>query len=211
MTPSPILIEALPFTVPEREIRRRLGYVHGETVLSAEDEMHLKATIARGAALCRRSRGVYCAPLNIIQRTPETTTLDCGGFNWLITSPQVAYMLRDAKAVWAGAITLGPDIITAVNTAMNAKQTAEAAILDAVGSECADEVMNSLQKLATAQLIRHGWQLGQCRFSPGYGGWHLDAQKTFFKLLNLEQLQIHLTDSCIMLPEKSVTAIAPIF
>ena len=84
----------------------------------------------------------------------------------------------------------------------------EAAIFDAVGSECADLAIGLLQKLAAAELRRYGLYISQQRFSAGYGGVELFHQQEIFQQLELETLGIHLTETFIMQPEKSVTAFA---
>ena len=44
------------------------------------------------------------------------------------------------------------------------------------------------------------------RFSPGYGDFDLANQRIFYSLLHLEQFDIRLTESCMLVPEKSVIA-----
>ncbi len=49
------------------------------------------------------------------------------------------------------------------------------------------------------------------RFSPGYGDLSLDVQKDILKALDTERkIGVHLTDSALMLPTKSVSAIVGI-
>ncbi|MBR4376039.1 MAG: methionine synthase, partial [Spirochaetia bacterium] len=43
-------------------------------------------------------------------------------------------------------------------------------------------------------------------FSPGYGDFDLKNQRIFYSLLHLEQFGIHLTESYMLVPEKSVIA-----
>ena len=138
-------------------------------------------------------------------------TLTCGEYLWHIKSTPAAHFLRKARGIWIGAVTVGEEISDAVRTAMNNGDTARAAILDAVGSECADAVMDALQQFSAHPLARQGYTIDQRRFSPGYGAWGLDAQKHFFQLLKLEELQMTLSGTFIIQPEKSVTAIAPLY
>jgi hypothetical protein len=201
----------MPFTIPERQILRRLGCVEGATAISAGEYRHLQQLINEGAALCRRNRGVFCAPLAIVSKDSASVTLEYADKSWRIESESVSRFLQNARAVWAGAITLGDDIVHAVQEAVASGDAATAAVLDAVGSECADAVMDSLQRYAAAAISPMGFILDTRRFSPGYGGWHLDAQRHFFDLLKLQEMQMSLTPSCIIVPEKSVTAIAPLY
>ena len=56
--------------------------------------------------------------------------------------------------------------------------------------------------------------VGKCikpRFSPGYGGFDLGAQRKIATLLDTERrIGLYFTDSLMMIPEKSVTAVVGI-
>ena len=68
--------------------------------------------------------------------------------------------------------------------------------------------MDFLQNYAATKMKRSNRTLTDCRFSPGYGSWLLTAQKDFFRWLNLQNFGLTLTDGMLLLPEKSVTALA---
>ncbi|MBO7741451.1 MAG: hypothetical protein J6S21_02755 [Victivallales bacterium] len=203
--------DSLPFQIPERQILRRLGYVRNVTDVDEAQRRMLAGIIHEGAALCRNNRGIYCAPLKISAIDADRVILASPIGDWHIDSPAVAAFLSRARGVWVGAVTLGGAITDAASQALQAGDGARAAVLDAVGSECADAVMDALQTMAASVLSRQGYTLDSRRFSPGYGGWTLDAQQHFFRLLQLEQLDLELTDSRMLIPEKSVTAIAPLY
>ncbi len=58
-------------------------------------------------------------------------------------------------------------------------------------------------------LSGRGKTLGR-RFSPGYGDWKLEQQQEFFPLLHAEEIGMSLTDSCSLVPKKSITAVIPV-
>ena len=45
------------------------------------------------------------------------------------------------------------------------------------------------------------------RYSPGYCGWNVSEQKNIFQLIPEKFCGIELTDSCVMVPMKSVSGI----
>jgi hypothetical protein len=45
------------------------------------------------------------------------------------------------------------------------------------------------------------------RYSPGYCGWNLTGQRALFAALGPEEIGIHLTDSCLMEPVKSISGV----
>lgn len=60
------------------------------------------------------------------------------------------------------------------------------------------------------EIRREGKKLTQKRYSPGYGDLLLTNQKIIYDILNLKKLRIELTESYMLVPEKSVIAIAGI-
>ena len=80
-----------------------------------------------------------------------------------------------------------------------AVQAASAAMIEAFCREKNEELKERFRK--------EGWYL-RPRFSPGYGDFSLEYQKMFCEVLQTEKtVGITLTDSCLMMPSKSVTAV----
>jgi cobalamin-dependent methionine synthase I len=59
-------------------------------------------------------------------------------------------------------------------------------------------------------LAREGRKTTKHRYSPGYGDLSLRHQKIIFDLLDLQRLDLTITPDYILIPEKSVVAIAGI-
>jgi cobalamin-dependent methionine synthase I len=83
-------------------------------------------------------------------------------------------------------------------------------ILDAVASETADAALDWMVDFINKMIRREGIRLTKNRYSPGYGDLLLQNQKTLFDILQLHRLGLGITESCILVPEKSVIAIAGI-
>lgn len=79
-------------------------------------------------------------------------------------------------------------------------------IADALGSviaeHCADQMEVNLQE----NIDKLGWHHTN-RFSPGYCGWHVSQQQLLFPLFKGHTCGVHLTDSSLMVPIKSVSGI----
>ena len=89
-----------------------------------------------------------------------------------------------------------PLIITATDVAL-------AMALQAAAADKIEEVCDNLEDTIKAQ---YGVTLRQ-RYSPGYFDLDITEQKKFFSLLQLEKrIGLTLTDTCEMVPTKSVTA-----
>lgn len=75
-----------------------------------------------------------------------------------------------------------------------------------IGSMIAERTADRMEDLLQEQLSPKGLSHTN-RFSPGYCGWHVNEQPLLFALFPPEPCGIHLTDSCLMLPIKSVSGV----
>ncbi|MDP4118649.1 MAG: vitamin B12 dependent-methionine synthase activation domain-containing protein [Bacillota bacterium] len=112
------------------------------------------------------------------------------------------------KAVIFGA-TLGSDIDRII-TFLGKTSPAKALGADAAASAFIESFCDKLSSHIAACDFAEGKGLSP-RFSPGYGGLSLEHQKEIFAFLDLpRRIGLTLTDSCMMTPSKSVTAIVGI-
>lgn len=94
-------------------------------------------------------------------------------------------------------ITLRRLSLTSVAEA-GAGQAVAAALIETYCDDCCNELQKQLPE---------GKQL-KWRFSPGYGDWPLEEQKILFSVLDCaHSIGLTLTESCMMAPIKSVTAV----
>jgi hypothetical protein len=197
--------ESIPALVPKRQILFRLGYNTHLTVLNELHRQKLAEGIRRGASLCRL-QGAYCR-IPISEHGPDYTTLANGT---VFQSARLAELVRPCPEVALMAATVGRMIVTAIGEAMSTGDAAQGVILDAVASETADAGLDWIMRLINQMLAKNGLKLTQYRYSPGYGDLALDNQRIIFEALALEKLRLTLTSEFILVPEKSVLAIAGI-
>ena len=105
------------------------------------------------------------------------------------------------------ASTVGSEITMETNILIGKNRGAEAVIVDAAASEIADEVMNKINQICANLAKKEGFKLTKMRYSPGFGDLGVENQTQFFKTLELENMGLELTESYMIVPEKSVTAI----
>ena len=111
----------------------------------------------------------------------------------------------DEVFLMAATLGMGPDRLIARAQAAGAMSRAVAlqAVAAAMIEVWCDEVNATL-----ARQARSRGQFLRPRFSPGYGDFSLEAQTGIFRLLGAQKnAGITLTDSLLMLPTKSVTAV----
>ncbi|MBR7146011.1 MAG: hypothetical protein IKD10_13870 [Lentisphaeria bacterium] len=198
-------IDPLLLTLPEDAILSRLGRNRYLSVMEQDLSIKLHLAMQKAFALCH-ARGRW----KILPVTANNGNEVVLNDSWRIQSSKFAEFLCNSKYTFLGAVTIGNDLPQAVDSAQRTGNIFEAAIFDAVGSECADLAIGLLQKLAAAELLRYGIVLGKQRFSAGYGNVELFHQQEIFQQLQLHKLDMQLTQSYIMQPEKSVTAFATV-
>ena len=178
------------------EILRYLR-IRGET---PEDLRRQVERVANKLAESLQPRYVYRAfPL---ERTGDGIVLDGSGVT--LTGSLAAKMLQTCDTALLLAATLGMEFEQRLR-ALERRDMGEAVILDACGSAWVESGCD----MAEAEIAERF--PGRCltdRFSPGYGDLPLSLQPSVIAALDAEKrLGIHLSDSFLMTPTKSVTAI----
>ena len=79
-------------------------------------------------------------------------------------------------------------------------------IADAIGSVIAEKAADQMELHLQNSIDKLGWHHTN-RFSPGYCGWHVSGQQLLFPLFGGHTCGVHLTDSSLMVPIKSVSGI----
>ncbi len=82
-------------------------------------------------------------------------------------------------------------------------------VFDQVATAAVEAVMDKLEAEITTGLQR-GYDAGRAltaRYSPGYCDWPLTEQRLMFALLRPEKIGLTLSESYLMQPQKSVTAV----
>ncbi len=82
-------------------------------------------------------------------------------------------------------------------------------IYDVYGSVIADKIADIVQNKIEDSVNLEGLNITN-RYSPGYCGWNVSEQHKLFSVLSKNLCQVTLTDSAIMKPIKSISAIVGI-
>ena len=202
---EPVIIKNLPVTVPDDRIFMRLGRYRHQAEISESQMQYFTGIIADGKRLCHLAGSWLIVP--IFSNDGEVIVVD-GGDEF--RSQGLAKLLSGCPQMLLFAVTAGAEIVAAASDAAASGHGAEALLFDAPGGEAAEAGCGWLQDYVRQQLKRRGLLVAERRFSPGYGGLALDTQAIFYRRLHLKTLGLTLLDSGMMVPEKTVTAIAGI-
>ena len=100
--------------------------------------------------------------------------------------------------------TIGPKLEKEVESLTKKNELLQAFILDALGSEAAEEVAIQSDKML-AEKAREMNLWPSKRFSPGYGKWDITEQRFIFCILPGQDIGVSLRESCMMVPRKSIS------
>ncbi len=192
--------------VPKRElILTRLGFKKGVTELNTHDMEFVEESIRQGEYLCKPAGAYLIVSVSSIKGS--VITLENGiSFD----SSGLTKLLQNSKSVVLMAATVGKEVTEKISDEVEKGNAANGLIIDSVASQTADAALDWMVQLLRKILIREGKVLTRHRYSPGYGDLPLSYQRVIFDALQLEKLNIALTEKFMLMPEKSVLAIAGI-
>lgn len=149
-------------------------------------------------------QGAYII-IKINEHRPSGVVAEMPAFT--IQSAKVARLLSTAAYAALFMVTIGPRLEGEVKTLFEQGEATKGFLLDAIGSETADEVARVMHRLHIRRLVREQGYAVTARFSPGYGDWRLDVQKSIADLCGAEAIGISVNDHYLLTPKKSVSAV----
>lgn len=183
--------------ISRREVLRYLQWRGGE----------VPEELARQLNRCQVALLAAARPRVVWQRYDLQPDMTLTGTAFRLQGQAVARLLADCREVILLCATLGMEAETLLRRAQ-AGNMAEAVVLDAMGSAAIENVCDNLcGDLAKQFAPRYLTD----RFSPGYGDMPIAQQRALFDTLDVtRRIGVTLTESDLMVPQKSVTAVVGI-
>ncbi len=125
----------------------------------------------------------------------------------LLVGGDIRRHLKGCRQAVLFCATLGAAVDRLLRVAQ-VRDMARAVVLDSMASVAIEQVCRQADESIAAQLPGRFLTF---RYSPGYGDYPIELQKTFLRLLDApRKIGLTVSDSCLLVPAKSVTAIAGI-
>ena len=192
----------LEVEIPVKEVQRYMGY-HGIVDIAPEMQEKINKAIEH---LGTQSHPRIISKEYRITVSDKTVTLHAENEDVTFESEGLVRNLTGCCGAILLAATVGPACDMLVRRA-SITSAADAAIYQAAGAAAIEAFLDDYNDKLKASYEARGLFL-RPRFSPGYGDLKLEHQKDWFRLLDItKQIGIELTDSLLMVPTKSVTAI----
>ena len=189
----------MKYSVDEREVWRYLGY-RGNAVPDPTVQLRIRDVIASVEAAA--------VPRHISQllalRCPGEALVELGTMR--IRSADLAEHLTGCEQGILFAATLGTQVDRLIARAA-VSHIADAAIAQAAAAALIEAYSDAVCRKFSEAAEKKGWYL-RSRFSPGYGDFPMEYQRDIVEYLQAPQkLGLTVTDSLLLAPLKSITAV----
>ncbi len=183
----------------------RLGYDKNRTELSTEIRNDVERLLTKTENILDITAAYRI--VNILEiKAPRVMLED----NTLLVGQKLSELLKNCEQALLMLATGGKGIMEHLARLQKVGNMSEAVIVDAAASEITDAALDVVMASVAQQLRPKGLALTRMRFSPGYGDFDITQQADFFRLLKAESYGLTLNDAYLLIPEKSVFAIAGI-
>lgn len=165
---------------PDKSFTQRIDALEQELIKAAVPRL-----VWRMEELVRCERGLYAGGLRLSGRDIEAHLDGCSH-----------------AVIMAATLSIEADRL--IDRAQS-RSLADALALDALGSAGIEQICGKAEDIIKNQLPE---KYMTWRFSPGYGDFPIDIQKSLADILDAgRRIGLTVTDSCLMIPRKSVTAV----
>lgn len=188
----------MDINIDRKEVRRYLGY--GKNEADEKTNEVIETCIAELQAVASPKFTYEIFPLELL----NNNRIDFGCFQ--VTSKNLSKNLQECHKIILFAATLGiqPDLLIAKYSLF---EVSKAVIMQAAAAAMIEEVCDVCQEKIRQSMEEEGLYL-RPRFSPGYGDFSIEHQPDMIRVLNCpKKIGLTVTDSLILAPAKSVTAV----
>jgi len=124
----------------------------------------------------------------------------------IIESKVIALLLEQCQKAALFVLTIGKHLEETAHRLSEDGLILQSAVLDAIGSSAAEKTAGSVQDEIKKVVAEDGYIISP-RFSPGYCDWDIQQQRMIFRAIDGDPLGVQLTETCLMLPRKSISGV----
>lgn len=138
----------------------------------------------------------------------HATSIELKG-GMILSSKELASHMKGARDLCVFLVTIGKDLEDAASSYMKDGDHLTGYLLDRIGSFAVESLAKNAEEELRRALSPEELSVSM-RFSPGYCDWHIEEQFKLAQILNFEEIGVTLTKGCMMIPKKSISAVAGI-
>ena len=171
-----------------------------------------KIGLRRAADACLKKAAELCSPKSVWSAKRVVSIIEnCveleGGAK--LSSAFLASYLKGARSIGIFIVTIGKALEDEASRLMADGEPLDGYLLDRIGSLAVESFAESFERLARDDCKRRSLSVSR-RLSPGYCDWLIEEQFELKKLVDFSKAGVRLTDACMMVPKKSISAVVGI-
>ena len=199
-----VVINSIPFEIEEKRVLRELRIPRIRFVRELKEEGVAKAIKQAIDTAYTLIHGRACyKTFKIKEVLADRVTIDKS--ETVFMGANMVKLLARSDYATLLATTIGPELERKVDH-IKKTHTADAYFLDVVGGWMADYMADRTDAIVQSEILRSGYARTM-RYSPGYGDWDLPVQKELLDLIESKSIALTCTETSILQPRKSVTAV----
>ena len=129
---------------------------------------------------------------------------------WKIEGEKIGAHLAGCDKVVLLSATVGEAIEEEVTKRFQRGEYTSSLLLDAAATTAVEQVADGMEKAIRSKAAAKGYGM-RWRFSPGYGDWPIEEQPKLLRGSHGEEIGISLTESLMLIPRKSITAVIGLY
>jgi hypothetical protein len=123
-----------------------------------------------------------------------------------ISAPSLASYIRGSEYLHLFLVSIGSDLEDTATMLMESGEQLHGYLLDRIGSLAAESLAEGFEK-KLRKIYEKKKMAVSMRFSPGYCDWPIEEQADLDKAVRFSRAGVRLTESCMMIPRKSISGI----
>jgi len=183
--------------------RERLADIgEGQTKEAIAGELTEALRVAKSKAAPR----ISFVKKAVLRFNPASVDLE-GGIR--LSSRELSSHMKGAAEIGVFLVTIGKGVEEAATSYMNSGDHLLGYLLDRAGSFAAESMAKNAEGALRRGLAKMGMSVSM-RFSPGYCDWPIEEQRKLAKIMDFGKAGVTLSENCVMIPKKSISAVAGI-
>lgn len=130
-----------------------------------------------------------------------------GGKDAVLTLGPHADLMGKAALALISVVTIGGEINEHIDELNKSGKLLEAYLLDSVGVVALAEVGKAIREYAEKEAASRGWGVGASLAPGSLQGWTIEGQFDLCALLPLDEIDVHLNESGVLVPFKSASGL----
>lgn len=164
----------------------------------------VKTCIEKARRLC--SPNAASVEKKIVSILPDSIALEG---NVTLSTKSISAYIKGANKIRLFLVTIGDSLEEEASRLMNSGEQLDGYLLDRIGSFAVESLAGDFEDKLREACVTDKESVSM-RFSPGYCDWPIEEQFKLDKLIDFNKAGVRLTENCMMVPKKSISAIVGI-